>query len=145
MVDEVKLPERAQYLYVIGPSRDGPLKIGVAERPERRLIELQVGNPKQLSLYWVYPCPHGLVHEQLMHRLLARHRLSGEWFDLPVEKVIGALWIIVSSEVTMAEYEEEFLRGWAMHIGLNLSGSGVVKTLVTSDLKAYWEDRDGSS
>lgn len=62
--------EMAQYVYVLGPSRDGPLKIEIAGEPRSHLCNLQIGHPGKLYLFWVYPCAHGKAIEPLIHRIL---------------------------------------------------------------------------
>lgn len=131
---------RAQYLYIAGASRDGPLKIGIAERPTKRRTELQTGNPHPLSIYWIYPCPMSALIEPLMHRALAKFRLSGEWFDVPVETAIGALWIIVASEAATDGYSDEITHDWSTHIGLCLECAGVHEPPDSAGLAAWLAD-----
>jgi hypothetical protein len=107
--------EIAQYLYIMGSDRGGPLKIGIAKDPAARRAELQTGAAYWLELYWVYPCPGGKILEPIMHRLLARYRLSGEWFRVPVETAMGALWIAAQSDGSVPTAEE--LDQWICHIG----------------------------
>lgn len=85
----------ARHVYVLGASRDGPLKIGIATDPSQRLRTLQIGNPATLSLYWVFPyiCPsrHAERWENALHRIFAPWRLQGEWFGVPIEYVVAAI------------------------------------------------------
>ena len=59
-------------IYIIGGSRDGPLKVGIAGNPLHRLKELQTGNAQRLQLFWQLPVPQdgarskeGLIHDFL--------------------------------------------------------------------------------
>ncbi len=56
-----------------------PIDVGVSVGD--RLASLQVGNPRPLILYAVVPATRR--QERRVHELLAEHRGSGEWFDLP--------------------------------------------------------------
>lgn len=108
---------KPQFVYIIGSSRDGPLKVGIASHPPGRLGELQVGNPNRLRLYWVYACPHGKEYEPLIHRILAPHRMAGEWFAVPIEAAMAALWI--ASNGGPATNEE--LAQWREHVGFGMA------------------------
>lgn len=57
------------------------IKIGKTGNIEKRLIFLQVGNPRLLSIRLL------IVGDQelLLHRLFAKYRGLGEWFTLPDE------------------------------------------------------------
>lgn len=113
--------ERKQYLYILGASRDGPVKVGIACDPRARRRELQTGHPEKLEVFWIYPCPVGWHYERIIHRILASKRLSGEWYAVPVEAAMAALWI---STVHGDEPDPEHahLMAWAEHIGLCLGG-----------------------
>ena len=56
----------------------GPIKIGKAISPERRLKELQTGHPAKLTI--LATCGGGREQEKRYHARFAAHRLSGEWF-----------------------------------------------------------------
>ncbi len=110
------MTERPQYLYIIGASRSGPLKIGISARRKSRLSALQTGNPDQLYVYWCYPCPSGAKLEPLIHRILRNHRRQGKWFDVSVEVAMAALWIASNDDGTPTS--DEMITLWCQHIGL---------------------------
>jgi Meiotically up-regulated gene 113 len=117
-------PWPGRYLYILGSSRDGPIKIGTSQQPFARLWELQTGSPRPLTIYWVYPCPHGDVVERTMHRVLwSRHLRGGEWFDVPVEDAIAALWIAAQDDGVVPMTDKD-LRDWRWQVGLILPGEG---------------------
>lgn len=59
---------------------DYPIKVGFcAGNIEKRLCELQVGNPHRLLVLASHPATY--AQEQAIHARLARHQLSGEWFE----------------------------------------------------------------
>lgn len=67
------------YAYVIGSVADRRVKIGSSCSPGRRLAELQPSNPNPLRILITFP--GGAALERLLHDLLRRFRVSGEWFD----------------------------------------------------------------
>jgi len=73
------LPE-IQNLYIIQQGASGPVKVGVAQDPERRLAELQCGNPAKLRLIRIYPKLGAL--ESRVHKMLKEgtYHVQGEWF-----------------------------------------------------------------
>ncbi len=73
------------YLYAISESRDGPCKIGYAAAPTERIHELQIGNPRQLSLVWSVETEHYRRAERLAHRRAGlMHHIRGEWFAVNI-------------------------------------------------------------
>lgn len=75
------------YVYIICDTRNGsngPIKIGVANDPEKRILDLQVGNPYPLILRAKIECSgrkKAYFLESFLHRRFARSRMSGEWFN----------------------------------------------------------------
>jgi Meiotically Up-regulated Gene 113 (MUG113) protein len=73
------------FIYFIQSGEDGPIKIGLSNRPERRVPELQTGNPRELLMRHVIP--GNLAVEQQLHQRFEPARIRGEWFGreyLPV-------------------------------------------------------------
>jgi hypothetical protein len=105
-------------VYVMGSSRDGPLKIGFAKDPETRARDLQTGAPRALHVYWQFPVTEPERWERLIHDALAPSRLKGEWFDIPVERAIAALWA-----ASLAYNQEnawpavDLVLDWLRHLG----------------------------
>ena len=61
----------------------GPIKIGVASNVNRRLVELQVANYKELQILTTIPCQTmagALSMEKYLHDMLSSKRIRGEWF-----------------------------------------------------------------
>lgn len=70
------------FVYFIQAGADGPIKIGVADDPEKRLNELQIGNHAELFLR--ARRPGGLELERELHARFWNTRVRGEWFaDTP--------------------------------------------------------------
>lgn len=74
------------YVYLIqsGKSSNPPVKIGVAREPERRILELQIGNPYLLTLIGKIPAKsrsHAEHLESRLHKYFSRYHIRGEWFN----------------------------------------------------------------
>jgi hypothetical protein len=73
------------FIYFIQSGEDGPIKIGYSGRPDRRLPQLQTGNPRELILRHVIPGDTSV--ERQLHTRFEPARIRGEWFGreyLPV-------------------------------------------------------------
>lgn len=73
------------YVYLIrsGNKSDAPIKIGMANDPQTRIAELQVGNPKELKIVATIPCKDRLQArhmEAYLHGKLSVINIRGEWF-----------------------------------------------------------------
>jgi len=66
------------HLYLIQAKTTGHVKIGRSDDPEKRLAQLQTGNPTALRLILVAHKKGDL--EKHLHRLLGRYHAVGEWF-----------------------------------------------------------------
>lgn len=64
----------------------GPIKIGVAIYPQRRLIDLQAGCPVILKI--IKTIEGEQSQELLLHKKFAHLRLHGEWFS-PAEELLS--------------------------------------------------------
>jgi len=65
-------------IYVIFARGTNHIKIGWSENPQKRLGELQVGNSNPLELICTFDWPRSA--ELMLHRVWAKHRITGEWF-----------------------------------------------------------------
>ena len=67
-------------VYLITDRKNNKCKIGYSGAPEKRLLQLQTGNPFQLSLEKTIP---GTIEEEFrIHKIFEFYRLEGEWFEL---------------------------------------------------------------
>lgn len=66
------------------------LKIGYSKDPIKRISELQTGNPVKLKLIGVLPGTYET--EKMIHRVLSKFRVEGEWFKVQgkVESLVHA-------------------------------------------------------
>ncbi|MER6503708.1 GIY-YIG nuclease family protein [Streptomyces sp. NPDC001455] len=82
-------PSGSSFVYVIGPPGSNRVKIGTSNNPEKRLKELQTGNPDRLEVLW--STPGGRELESMLHRAFAAYRVEGEWFDFGGVEPVGAI------------------------------------------------------
>lgn len=71
------------YVYFIRSGKKGDIKIGKSNNPEKRMAELQTGNPKKLRLIASIHCKseqEAFSLEKKIHQLFRKRRLHGEWF-----------------------------------------------------------------
>jgi len=79
------------FIYVIASSADGPVKLGISAKPERRINELQTGHANRLQIYHTEPVPgeKARLFERLLHRDIGFRRTVGEWFDISVADAVA--------------------------------------------------------
>jgi hypothetical protein len=73
------------YLYFMrsGSGNNDPVKIGVATNPEKRIYELQTGNPQPIRLLAKIKLPSRACAydlESWLHRRFSHAKMNGEWF-----------------------------------------------------------------
>lgn len=87
----VRIAARAgqSQVYFIQAEHGGPVKIGTAAAPERRLAELQCGNPDALVLRATIDGDE--LTERDLHDRYAEHHIRGEWFwpSVDLEREVG--------------------------------------------------------
>ncbi|MER6522564.1 GIY-YIG nuclease family protein [Streptomyces sp. NPDC001553] len=93
-------PDGVSYVYVIGSAGSTRVKIGTSVSPEKRLKELQTGNPNRLEVLW--HTPGGRELEAQLHQVFAEYRGEGEWFDFGDVQPIGAIPSAVHQHVGTA-------------------------------------------
>lgn len=81
------------FVYVIG-AEDGAVKIGITNRIEVRLTDLQTACPMELKVHGSLRCDteaQARAVERLAHRILHRERRRGEWFDVSSERALDVV------------------------------------------------------
>jgi Meiotically up-regulated gene 113 len=74
-----------EYLYIIAATNDGPCKIGKALDVQKRLGQIQTGNPQKLRIVETFKLRgSSLLAESLCHWVLEKHKTPSltEWFDV---------------------------------------------------------------
>jgi len=84
------------FIYVIAAHDQGPVKLGISAKPERRINELQTGHANRLHIYHTEPVPieKARLFERLLHKSLNHLRTHGEWFDLTTEQAIADIRLV---------------------------------------------------
>jgi predicted GIY-YIG superfamily endonuclease len=111
------------YVYVIR-STNYYFKVGVARNPERRLSELQTGNPEPLNIEALILCPseksaYGL--ESLLHKKFSRRKVRSEWFffgrkEREIHKGRQTVYNTIIDVVSHPNYEMSFrITKWPDH------------------------------
>lgn len=71
------------FVYLIRQGMDNRFKIGSSlDGVESRLIALQTGNPKRLTIYGTIESEKYETLEDHLHEKFSRYRKSGEWFAI---------------------------------------------------------------
>ena len=95
--------EVSRFIYFIQSAAQGPVKIGIANDPIKRMRDLQTGNPAVLHLRHVVPGDRDLEKE--LHHRFREARIRGEWFGLAYLRVI-----LIYAEGLAAEHIDCFER-----------------------------------
>lgn len=80
--------QNSKYVYILeGPQ--GSYKIGHTNDPDARLHKFEVNLPFPVKFIHVIKCENGRALESYLHRLYAKKRINGEWFELTPEDIEG--------------------------------------------------------
>lgn len=81
------------FVYVIGRN-EGPVKIGISSRPDKRLGSIQNGCPFPIEILYkkrLHTRLKARSAEQYFHKLHFGSRLAGEWFNMTAAVAIDRL------------------------------------------------------
>ena len=78
---------KKSYVYIVraGKGSKAPIKIGMTDKVQSRIKQLQTGNPLELFLVMHFECKdraHALKLEKTIHEILDGQRMCGEWFKV---------------------------------------------------------------
>lgn len=79
-------------VYVIEQETTGYIKIGIADNPESRILDLQIGSPFPLSLKGAIKCANrdiATIVERYMHLCYQPVQAVGEWFRVPANQALS--------------------------------------------------------
>ena len=82
-------PDRPGFIYLIECHEF--VKVGIADNPDFRLIQLQVGCPYELRLLASFTTQHTARDEARLHGLWKRYEVRGEWFNVPAGELAWAI------------------------------------------------------
>jgi Meiotically up-regulated gene 113 len=88
------------WIYFVRYGEEGPIKIGRADDPKRRVASLEVSTPMKLILLGAMLSEQAQMEEEALHRRLHKHRIRGEWFDA---KAVLAEMELLESRLVPAE------------------------------------------
>lgn len=71
--------QTSTHLYIV--SCNNRLKIGVTNNIDRRIKQLQTGNPDEILLEFIEERHKPTKAESFIHRHFRRNCVSGEWFE----------------------------------------------------------------
>ncbi len=86
-----KVPKEDVYVYIIENTYLHDTKIGISNRPEKRIKQLQTGSSRPLKIQYTVKFTtrdEATKVEYQLHKKFSKHRLTGEWFDIDYRKVI---------------------------------------------------------
>jgi hypothetical protein len=72
----------------------GPCKVGISDKPAKRLKQVQTGSPVPLVVafaFRVWDRPFAKMAEHAFHASHSTCRMHGEWFDLAPADALGGL------------------------------------------------------
>lgn len=96
-------------IYVIGREQ-GPVKVGISQKPHVRAYDLQTGCPYKIDLLFSAECEsreQARAFETQVHAVLEDRRMASEWFD--VES-----WEAIECAETAIQIDDHFkAMGWS--------------------------------
>ncbi len=104
------------YVYLIqaGNKKIDPVKVGFSKDPERRVKDLQTGNPKPLRLLMKIKCnddKHARKLEKTLHEMLGNQNIHLEWFKLKKTHVMKMLTAFANNdEFDQVQHVDELLQ-----------------------------------
>ena len=81
--------DRLGFVYII--QCHDLVKVGIANKPKFRLIELQVGCPYKLHLLKTFQTRRPTADEKRLHKHWQAFEVRGEWFSVPVGELAAVL------------------------------------------------------
>lgn len=93
------------FIYLAQSGTNSWYKIGMSKQPYKRLSQLQVGTPLQLTLIERVFTLDAPKLEKTLHEYYQAYWMRGEWFDLPQQEI--SLFTKVASELD-AELESKY-------------------------------------
>ena len=105
------------HVYIIcnGPNdgHSGPVKIGMANDPVKRLASLQSGNPNKLVIWRTFPTPDrniARVIERGFHEVKSADRISGEWFNFTPRVAEALMRLNIQAAMSVSNMDAELIK-----------------------------------
>ena len=77
---------KEQSIYLL--SSNGLYKIGISNKPEKRLKQLKTGNPNIQLVCYSQKVFFAQWLEKHLHKLFSKDKVNGEWFKLKEESIL---------------------------------------------------------
>jgi hypothetical protein len=90
-----------RYVYLINKEHTDEYKIGISNKPEKRLKTIQTGNSEKVIIYEKFSSQYPTKVEGKLHRFFNSERKKGEWFILTDKQVKSFL-------ILCEKYEKNF-------------------------------------
>lgn len=94
-------------IYVIGETGTNFYKIGRTNNINLRLMELQVGNPRELFIDRYFNTDVALLMEAIVHAHLSMYRIRGEWFNMSKTKLPADIDKLLYAGIRKAFIEQQ--------------------------------------
>lgn len=107
------------WIYFARYGETGPIKIGRADDPHRRVQDLNVATPVQLVLLGAMFSEYADTEEDEIHQRLAVHHVRGEWFEATAvlaEMDRSGSRLLSPDQVVTYEFES----AWTRSVNLNI-------------------------
>jgi len=78
-------------IYLIKSLNEGVYKIGVSKNPNKRLNDLQTGNPSPIKILYLYESENAYKIEKALHNRYSHFNTHLEWFELSIKEEITFL------------------------------------------------------
>ena len=92
-------------VYFIQAGENGPIKIGIAKHPGRRLIALQSARNESLRL--LAHMPGDMATEWSLHMKFAAHRIKGEWFA-PSDEIMAEVAVALTFDQSLGPTKDQW-------------------------------------
>ena len=73
-------------IYLIKSLNEGIYKIGVSKYPNKRLKQIQTGNPAPVEILYLYETENAYKIEKALHNRYSHFNTHGEWFELSIKE-----------------------------------------------------------
>lgn len=92
------MTEQDRFVYLMERVGSEVVKVGISRAPEERLRAMQTGHPDRLSIVrtWFLGFREARTVESIVHRVLADHRLAGEWFSVSAEQAEAEIETVIT-------------------------------------------------
>lgn len=92
------MPNDMNKIYLIKSLNEGLYKIGVSKNPNKRLKEVQTGNPSPVEIVQLYETDNAYKIESTLHNRYSHYNTHGEWFELSIKEEVNFIDVCLQIE-----------------------------------------------